>query len=63
MGMNDITKIMIPIPPIHWLKLRQKWSDLGNVSRLSIVELPVVLKPHMLSKKALVNEGMAPLSR
>lgn len=26
------------------------------------VELPVVVKPHMLSKKAFAKEGIAPLS-
>ena len=61
--MNDITKMMMPKPPIHCVKLRQKWSDLGNASMLSSVELPVVVKPHILSKKAFVKEGIAPLSK
>ena len=62
-GTNDMTKMMMPMPPIHCVKLRQKWRDRGKASMLSNVELPVVVKPQMDSKKALVNEGMAPLSR
>ena len=62
-GINDIAKIRIPIPPIHCVKLRQKCSDFGNTSIFSSVELPVVVNPHMLSKKASVKFGMAPLIR
>ncbi len=52
--------MMIPMPPIHWVKLRQKCSDLGKASMLIRVELPVVVNPQTLSKKASVKEGIAP---
>ena len=36
-------------------------SDFGKASMLIRVELPVVVKPQILSKKALVNEGIESL--
>ena len=58
--MKDITKIIIPIPPIHCVKERQKCKDFGNASTLIRVELPVVVK-HTCFQKALAKEGIASL--
>ncbi|OPY21884.1 MAG: hypothetical protein A4E24_00321 [Methanomethylovorans sp. PtaU1.Bin093] len=57
---------MIPIPPIHWIKLRQKRILREWLSMSSRILAPVVVKPDMVSKKALRGDipstmnGMAP---
>src|ERR671916_1687989 len=42
----------IPIPPAHWVKLRQSSREGATSSGSGIVEAPVVVKPAMDSKKA-----------
>lgn len=58
-----ITRTMIPIPPIQWVKLRQNKMDFGSASISVKMEDPVVVKPDTDSKKALVKKGMAPERR
>ena len=55
-----MVKTMIPIPPIHWVMLRQKRILFGRDSILLRMVDPVVVKPDMVSKKALVIDGMLP---
>src|SRR3712207_1355723 len=42
----------IPIPPAHWVKLRQSSREGATSSGTWMVEAPVVVKPAMDSKKA-----------
>ncbi|MBA7708933.1 hypothetical protein ES703_117838 [subsurface metagenome] len=61
---------MIPMPPIHWMKARQKRIPRGMLSmplarcgcRLTSPRIvaPVVVSPDMASKNASVKLGMAP---
>ena len=50
-----------PIPPIQCVKLRQNNIPLGSDSISVNMEAPVVVKPDDVSKKASINEGIAPL--
>ncbi len=45
---------IMPRPPIHCVRLRQKSSPLGRDSMSLMMEAPVVVKPDMVSKKASV---------
>lgn len=53
-----MVNMIIPNPPIHWVILRQKSSPCGRDSMLSNIVAPVLVKPDMVSKKALVMSGM-----
>ena len=55
-----ITRTMMPMPPIQCVKLLQNKIDFGNDSISVRIEEPVVVNPETDSKKALINEGMAP---
>ncbi len=51
-----------PIPPIKWVKLRQKSEAWLKSSTLGRIEAPVVVKPLTVSKTASVYDGISPLS-
>jgi hypothetical protein len=51
---------MIPIPPNQWVKLRQNNKPWGSSSILVRIVAPVVVKPDIVSKKALVKLGISP---
>ncbi len=55
-----ITKTMIPIPPIQWVRLLQKRMDRGRASISVKMDEPVVENPEADSKKALVKFGIEP---
>ena len=57
-----MVKNTMPSPPIHWVSERQKSSPCGRASTLSMMVAPVVVKPDIVSKKALVKSGTQPLS-
>ena len=52
MGISATVKTTIPTPPCHWVRLRQKSSDLGKDSTSEKTLAPVVVKPEIVSKKA-----------
>ena len=58
-----MVKNTIPIPPIHWVRLRQKSKPLGIASRSSMMVAPVLVKPDIVSKKALATSGTCPSSK
>ncbi len=62
-GKMAIARTMIPIPPIQWVILRQNKTPFGILSMSLNMEAPVVVYPLMVSKKALVKLGMAPVKR
>ena len=51
---------MMPMPPNHWVKLRQNRMPRECTSIAVITEAPVVVKPLMVSKKASVTEAVVP---
>ena len=42
----------MPMPPIQWVKLRQKRSPRGSEVGLGRIDAPVVVKPLIVSKYA-----------
>ena len=62
-GRMAIVSTMMPIPPIHWVILLQNKILFGKDSMLSKIEAPVVVKPDMVSKNALVKEGILPVNK
>jgi hypothetical protein len=58
-----IEKRMMPIPPNHWMKLRQKRTLLGRFSTSGNTVAPVVVKPETVSKYASVNVEKVPVRR
>src|SRR5690554_1314494 len=60
-GRKARTKTKIPIPPIQFVKERQKSNPLLKLSTLSNIEAPVVVKPDTVSKKAFMKLGISPL--
>ena len=55
-----MTNTSTPMPPIQWVKQRQKFMPMGRASiSVRIVE-PVVVKPETTSKKASWYFGMQP---
>ena len=60
-GRMAMVNMIIPKPPIHWVILRQKRSPWGSDSMSSNMVAPVLLKPDIVSKKALVMLGIYPL--
>nr|WP_291026445.1 hypothetical protein [Hydrogenophaga sp.] len=54
---------MIPIPPSHWVKLRQKRMPRPALSMSVITEAPVVVKPEADSKRASTGEVKVSVSR
>ena len=53
---------IIPIPPIHWVILRQSIIPAGNASISFITEAPVVVYPENVSKIAPEILGIVSLS-
>ncbi len=54
-------RTMIPMPPSHWVRERQS-SRLGGSASISVrIVEPVVVKPLIVSKKALMYDGTAPV--
>ena len=53
---------IIPIPPIQCVKLRQNNTPFGTISISFKIEAPVVVNPDMVSKKAFVILGIAPVA-
>ena len=45
-------KTRTPIPPIKWVKLRQKSRECDKTETSGKIEAPVVVKPELISKKA-----------
>jgi hypothetical protein len=54
---------IIPRPPIHCVRLLQNSIEYGRISTFFRIEEPVVEKPEVDSKKALINDGIVPLIR
>ena len=50
-----MVKNTMPNPPNHCVRLRQNRMPWGNDSMLSSTVAPVVVKPDMVSKKALAT--------
>jgi hypothetical protein len=61
MGKTTSDNTIIPIPPSHWVILRQKSNPCERDSISFRIEAPVVVKPEMVSKNASVYEGIAPV--
>ena len=51
------------MPPIQWVKLRQKRIHLGSTSTSFIMLAPVVVKPDTVSKRASMGLVIEPLMR
>ena len=62
LGIMAMTKTRMPMPPIQWVKLRQKSRLLGSTSTLRRQVEPVVVKPETVSKKASKRFDIWPLS-
>ena len=62
-GKMAIARTIIPIPPIQCVVLRQNKTPSGIASISFKIDAPVVVYPLMVSKKALVNEGIAPVNK
>jgi len=54
---------IIPIPPIQWVRLRQKRIEKGSISTSGKMDEPVVDNPDVDSKNASMNDGIVPLIR
>ncbi len=54
---------MIPIPPIHCVKLRQNRMPCGRDSMSEKTVAPVVVNPDTDSKSAWTGESMTPVNR
>jgi hypothetical protein len=54
-------KTRTPIPPIQWVKHRQKVEHLLKYSTSERMDAPVVVKPDTVSKRASVREGISPV--
>ena len=59
-GRMATVKNTIPKPPIHCVNVRQKSMACGRCSTSSSIVAPVVVKPDIVSKYALVKPGMYP---
>ncbi len=57
-GMTAKAKTKIPMPPIRWVKERQKSCECSNSCGADKTEAPVVVKPEAASKNASTIEGM-----
>ncbi len=62
-GKMATVSTMIPMPPIHCVRLRQYRMPFDTPSISVRMDAPVVVMPDMVSKKALVTLGIAPLIR
>ncbi len=51
-GITMSTKTSTPIPPIQWVKLRQKIMPWPRSSGRASMDAPVVVKPEIISKSA-----------
>ena len=56
-----MTKTSTPMPPIQWVKLRQKSRPWLMISTLSRMVAPVVVKPLTVSKNASIKTGISRL--
>ena len=54
----DVYKRQTPIPPIKWVKLRQKSSECDKTETSGKIVAPVVVKPELTSKKASIILGI-----
>ncbi len=54
---------MIPMPPIHWVNARHHSTPWLNTAGSGTMDEPVVVNPAVVSKKASVIPGMAPVTR
>ena len=52
MGIIMSTNTSTSMPPIQWVKLRQKRTPWGSNSGLASTDAPVVVKPETISKNA-----------
>ena len=52
-----------PMPPAHWVRLRQNSRPLGSTSRLAISVAPVVVKPEKDSNSASTGDRKQPLNQ
>ena len=62
-GRTARVKKMIPIPPIQWVRLRQKRMEWGRASMSEKAVAPVVVKPDIVSKKATDTRSVCPSMR
>ena len=53
-------KTMIPMPPSHWIKLRQTRSPGLSPSMSVRIDEPVVVNPEIDSKQASTNKKSGP---
>ena len=63
MGRIAIENRMIPMPPSHWIMLRQNSIDSGSPSICFRTVEPVVVNPETVSKKASVRPVKVPPNR
>ena len=54
------TNTSTPIPPIQWVRHRQKLIPIGRLSISCRIVEPVVVKPDTVSKNASMYAGMLP---
>ena len=57
-GIRAMANTRMPMPPIQWVKERQKSMLLGRASISERMEAPVVEKPEQVSKKASTKFGI-----
>ena len=53
----------MPMPPSHWVMLRQNRMPRDAASMLVITEAPVVVKPEADSKRASIGWVKVPVSK
>ena len=61
LGITATISTSTPMPPIQWVKLRQKSMEWDMASTSRRTEAPVVVKPETVSKKASTKLGISPL--
>ena len=60
-GKRAIKKTRTPMPPIQWVKLRQKMMHRGTISTSVMTLEPVVVNPDTVSNMASTGLGRTPL--
>jgi len=53
----------MPMPPSHWVRLRQNRTEAPTVSSSTRTVAPVVVKPEADSNKASIIPGVVPLTQ
>jgi len=61
-GRMATARMMMPMPPNHWVSARHKRMPCGRGSMFRMTVAPVVVKPDMVSKNASAKEGRIPWS-